>query len=98
MIYKVFAVFDRKIATYNSPFCVPHLGLAHRSFEDAVNDTSTQLNKYPSDFSLWQVATFDDETAKYESALAHIVDADDLIKRPQLIPSIKCDDVVSEKV
>lgn len=67
MLRKVFAIYDSKAQVYSAPFMCSHVGEATRSFMDAVNDKGTLLNRHPEDYTLFEIASFDDCTAKYES-------------------------------
>ena len=37
-----------------------------RAFIYAANDLTTDVGRYPSDFSLYHLGTYDDETAKFD--------------------------------
>lgn len=65
MIVKVFSIFDAKSKLFGQPFFMGQVGQAIRSFTDLVNDETTILHKHHSDFSLYQIGTFDDNTAKF---------------------------------
>lgn len=60
MLIKGFAVFDVKAGNFAPPFFMPSVGLAVRAFTDLVNDVRSTVNKYPGDFTLFQVGEFDD--------------------------------------
>lgn len=65
----VCAVFDTAVETFGQPFFVPHRGAALRSFGDEINrkgDQNNTLGTHPTDFILWEIASFDDETGKFE--------------------------------
>lgn len=68
MLYRVFAVLDKKAMSYNRPFYLPSVGLAQRSFQDEVNRVAEDnvMNRYPDDFSLYQLGTWDDESGRFE--------------------------------
>ena len=40
-----------------------------KSFEDACKDTRTDLYKYPGDFTLYCVATWDDDLGQFENII-----------------------------
>lgn len=61
---KMYSVYDSKAQSYGQPFHAPNDAVALRLFGDAVNDPDTQLNKYPEDFVLMAVGTWDDQTAE----------------------------------
>lgn len=60
----VYAVKDIKSQLFNNPFIQKSDGVAIRSFATACEDTNTDLNKYPSDFSLYHIGTYDPESGK----------------------------------
>lgn len=65
MTLRVYTVFDSKIGTYMRPFVMQTKGEALRSWVDIVNDPQTQFNKHPEDFTLFEIAEYDDATGKF---------------------------------
>lgn len=63
MIYKIFTVYDSKVEAYLQPFFMRSKGEAIRAFSELVNDPQHNFSKYPSDFTLFELAEFTDETA-----------------------------------
>lgn len=56
----VFAIRDVKAESFTgSLVMVPARGIVVRSFTELVNDKSTEYGKYPADFHLFEVGTFD---------------------------------------
>lgn len=70
MILEVFAVYDSKVATFGPPFMSNHINEAKRGFREAVNNPQTQLRKYPEDYSLMHLGSFDNQTGKYTNLTA----------------------------
>lgn len=72
MILKIFAVYDIQVGSYLRPFFAQTKGQVIRELADVVNDPEkkVQFAKHPSDYALFELATFDDETAKVEPYLA----------------------------
>ena len=68
-IKNIYAVYDEKSESYNAPFPLATDGLAKRSFEDACKDSRTDLYKYPGDFTLYCVATWDDDLGQFENVI-----------------------------
>lgn len=62
MILKVFAIRDAKVEAFLQPFFSPTTPAAIRSVSDAVNDPQHQFAKHVSDYSLWELGEFDDQT------------------------------------
>lgn len=54
------AVFDLKLGAYiDAPLGAPTRGVGERDFESEVNNPNSRFNKYPEDFELHEVGTFD---------------------------------------
>lgn len=62
----VYCIHDKQAETYETPFTLPNHAYAIRSFQDAVNK-DTPYGKYPTDFELVHLGTYDQETGKFES-------------------------------
>lgn len=63
MQLKMYSIRDLKGAYYNAPFFSRSHGEAERSFERVARDTQSTINQYPSDYDLYCVGEFDDQTA-----------------------------------
>lgn len=61
---KIFTVYDAKAEAYLSPFFLPTTGLALRGFADVANEPNHQFNKYPSDYTLNEIGTYEESTAQ----------------------------------
>lgn len=66
MIVCVFAIWDTKAQSFSQPFYAGSKGLAIRSFTDLVNDDKTSVNKYPDDFTLFELGKFDDSDGSFD--------------------------------
>lgn len=68
MKQQVMVVRDIKVEAYGAPFCTPSVGIAIRSFTDAVNnpEKNSDISKHPADFDLFHLGTYDDNTAAIE--------------------------------
>lgn len=64
MKHRVFSVYDGKVGIFMKPFLDPHLGNALRSWEEACTAPESPFHKYPSDFVLYEIGNFDDETGE----------------------------------
>lgn len=60
MILKVYSIFDVKADVFNAPFFTGTHGLAIRNFKDVANDKATSIGKYPADFKLVCIGSYDD--------------------------------------
>lgn len=67
MELKIFTVYDSKANAYMQPFFMNSTGQALRAWIDAVNDKTTQFNKHPEDFTLFEIGVYHDENAQIES-------------------------------
>jgi len=56
---KIFAVRDTKADAFGSPMSVPTSGLALRSFADAVAQPDSNLNRFPEDYMLYELGSYD---------------------------------------
>lgn len=62
MKLKMFAVYDQKAEAYMNPFVMQTKGQAIRAWSDTVNNDDTQFFKHPEDFTLFELAEYDDST------------------------------------
>ena len=60
MISKVFAIYDSCASAFLPPFNLPRSEMAIRAFADCLNSKSHQFSEHPEDYTLFQVATFND--------------------------------------
>jgi hypothetical protein len=65
MKYTVCAVKDRAVDAFNRPLFVPTVGVAIRSFTDEVNRKDSELATHPEDYDLYELGSWDDQTAKF---------------------------------
>lgn len=62
MEYKVYSLFDSQVKAYMQPFFMRTKGEAVRALMQLLGDSNTNVAKYPQDFILFQIGTYDDET------------------------------------
>lgn len=62
MIKNLYSVYDSKSATFCNPFTEQNDQTATRSFAFAANDLDNDIGRYPSDYTLFRVASFNFET------------------------------------
>lgn len=62
MKLKIVAVYDSAVGAYMQPMFLQSKGQALRMWLDSSNDTSTQFNKHPKDFTLFEIGEYDDST------------------------------------
>lgn len=63
----IYSVFDRKAAVFARPFTAPNDAMAMRSFLAAKQDPTTEIHKFPEDFSIHRLGDFDDDTGHIQS-------------------------------
>lgn len=67
MKQELFSIFDIKAATFGGPFIAHNAALAMRNVSAAVRDGVSLLSKYPEDFQLFHLGSFDDEAGRFDS-------------------------------
>lgn len=72
MINRVYTVFDSKVESYMLPFFMQAKGAAIRAFSDLVNNPEHAFCKHKEDYTLFEIGTYDDSSAKLESYFAPI--------------------------
>ena len=66
MIYKVFSLYDSAVEAYNTPMFLRTNGEAIRSLTAAVNDPESTICKWPEQYVLFELGTYDDSNARFE--------------------------------
>ena len=64
MKLKVFSIYDSKTECFMNPWYARTTGEAVRSFEQSIIDPNTSFHKYPDDFTLFDIGSWDDETGE----------------------------------
>lgn len=59
MIELIFTVYDNAAGAYLAPFTAKTAGLAVRMFEELCATEGHQFNKFPGDYTLFQVGIWD---------------------------------------
>lgn len=72
MKQNVYAIFDSKVVAYLQPFFMRAHGEAVRAVCQAANDPNTNFCRYPADFTLFQVAEYDDSTGAFMKLDAYV--------------------------
>ena len=62
----IYVVFDSKAEAYNTPFFMGAKGEAIRGFETEANNLQSMIGQHPSDFTLFELGTYDEKTAKFQ--------------------------------
>lgn len=61
---KLFAMYDKKAGFYMQPFPDTSTIAALRGFEVAVNDSKSIFSRFPDDFELHELASFDQHSGE----------------------------------
>jgi len=82
MLLYVCAARDRATEAFARPFYVSRPAEAIRSFQDEVQRKPSdgqfnQLNAHPTDFELWQLATWDDNSGEFKMQPERLARAED---------------------
>lgn len=67
----IFSVYDSKAESYVQPFYVPRVNVGIRMFAHAANNTETDFGRFPGDYTLFQIGTFDSDTGQITPDKAH---------------------------
>lgn len=62
---KICTVYDSKAEAYFTPMFFKNRAEAVRSFTEAAMDKATMLGKYPADFTMFELGTYDELTGKF---------------------------------
>jgi len=66
MLQKIFAIYDSKAESFTNPVYLNSTGLAVRTFSDSVQDPESQFAKHPADYTLFELGTYDDNSAEFK--------------------------------
>lgn len=61
----IYSVYDKAVNAYMQPFYARSAGEAIRSFTELANDPKTNVAKYPSDYTLFALGEFDDNSGAF---------------------------------
>ena len=61
----VLSVRDAAMNGFMRPFCAPNVGSAIRSFSDEVLRKDSEMNRHSSDYELFELGTFDEDTGRF---------------------------------
>lgn len=69
----VYAIFDRKAESYGSPFTAVTDGCALRVFDLLLSQDTQKIAKYPEDFDLVFIGSFDPLSGRLDSCVSRTV-------------------------
>lgn len=81
MVSNVYAIYDKKAVCFGSPFLAVNHASAVRLVQAAMDDNSF-LTKYPHDYRLDRVATFDDATGIFSCVQEIVSEVSNLVPSP----------------
>lgn len=66
--YVLYSVYDTKVKFFHKPMFMRNKGEALRSWKTEANadPEKSSISAHPSDFDLFEIGEFDDDTAKFE--------------------------------
>jgi hypothetical protein len=70
---KLFTVHDSKAELFLNPMTFRNAGDALRAFETTVNDPQSQFHKFPDDFTLVEIASYDQDCGIIKPHDAHVI-------------------------
>lgn len=73
MLQRCFSIYDSRTVYYQPPFFSPTTFSGVRMFEHLVRDPTSLASKFPEDFSLYQVGSFDDTTGQLIPSVPEVV-------------------------
>jgi len=84
MVRMVFSVRDVKAGAFSLPFYQVNEGVAIRSFIAACKDMQGEIAKFPEDYELFKLGTWDDESGKFDCGIPVFLGRGDLYLSNQL--------------
>lgn len=66
MKLNIYSIYDEKAEAYNTPQYLRHKGEAIRMLQTTLDNKETMISKYPKDYSLYCLGTFDDNKGEIE--------------------------------
>lgn len=64
MILNVYAIFDKAVKSYSQPVFTQNDILVKRIIKQVAEDPSTDLAKYPDQYTVYHIGVYDTETAQ----------------------------------
>lgn len=65
MLLKVYAIKDSAIGAFQQPFFMQTKGQAVRTLQDSLLSSDSNLAKHPNDYTLFELAEYDDVKGKF---------------------------------
>lgn len=75
---KIFSIKDRASEHFNQPFFQHTAAAAIRIIKNEMRQENSMLAAHPSDFELWELGTFDDQTGQLTNEHTRVARLEDL--------------------
>ncbi|AXH75077.1 MAG: nonstructural protein [Microviridae sp.] len=74
MIKYLYSIYDNKAKAFSNPFTSVNDHTAVRDFQRAATDPNSDICRFPEDYTLFQIASFNDENAvlDYKSQIVNL--------------------------
>lgn len=72
MKLQTFSIYDSKAEAFIQPWYSQTLGTAIRSFEQAVNTSGHEFQKFSADYTLFHLGEFDQQTGRFTALATHV--------------------------
>lgn len=66
MKVKIYSIYDSKVEAYLPPVFMKSKGEFLRAFAEAANDSKSNIGRYPSDYTAFELGSFDDSNCSFE--------------------------------
>ena len=64
---KLFSIYDKKGQIYGTPFVCRNVEEAKRNLAALAKDPNSMVQKFPEDFSVFELGSFSDKTGKIDA-------------------------------
>lgn len=89
MIYEVYSVMDKAVKAFLPPIFTRTRGEVMRSFAATVNEAGNQMHKYSSDYTLYFLGSFDDNSGIFTSTdPQRVVSANEVLVADEPAPPV----------
>lgn len=85
MKHDLYTVFDEKAQCFTAPFNFNNTSMAKRAFGNSINDPKHNFGMNPSDYTLFKIAEYDDNTAELVTMKVSLGNGIEFLK-PELGP------------
>lgn len=78
---KIYAIYDRAAELYGTPYYQTNDAVAIRNTKNGINHGEGDVHMTPSDYELWRLADFNDETGEITMEKERIARCEELAER-----------------